>query len=77
MFLHETFLSLKSRVAEILNVTAQEIMFHFRDDLSIFIPDQQKVGCFQLYLCEKAPQSLLSQYFSRSLTQLPLQGSMD
>ena len=51
----ETIFDLKLRVASFYKAKVGELMFHFREEPSIFIPDQQKVGCFQLLLCATAP----------------------
>jgi hypothetical protein len=50
--LSETFLSLKQRVAQIFNASANDIVFLVRDNLSIFIPNEATVGCYELVLCE-------------------------
>jgi hypothetical protein len=46
----ETFLALKERVAPMFKTQAQEIVFFFRGNLSIFIRDDLTVGSFQLIL---------------------------
>ncbi len=51
--LSETFLSLKQRVAQIFNASANDIVFLFRDNLSIFIPNEATVRCYELILCER------------------------
>jgi hypothetical protein len=49
----ETYLSLKQRAALLFNIHAQEIVFLFRDDLSISIRDDDIVGRHTIPLCEK------------------------
>lgn len=58
MSMSETFLALKDRVAKMFKTQAQEIVFLFRDDLSIFVRDDLTVGSFQLILGTFRPFSI-------------------
>jgi hypothetical protein len=54
----ETFLALKERVAPMFKTQAQEIVFLFRGDLSIFVRDDLTLGSFQLILGTFRPFSI-------------------
>lgn len=62
MLCSEKIFDLKIRVAALVESKASDIMFFFREELSLFIHDQEIVGCFQLHFCAASPCSCAPSY---------------